>query len=404
MPWASFFFALVATPIIGGVFVASIFHAFMREGTGNFNRWDDKTIAERQVLSDQAQSINLPPNISPNSNGTLVGSDNHDGDCLTNSEETASNTDPRNPDTDGDWVDDCIEIANGTDPTDPNSGGVGPVTITDNPTPEPTNLYIVKLEKTVNGSHLTKVPVGSEVTFDIHIEAVLTGPEPRTLVLEDNLAGGFSFVEGTLDGQPFGTWTPTRQFDLPRPGSYSFDLNFRAKVIGNGILENTALTYEQENPLNQQRETAFVVSSTSPADQPPAPPIISFKKEVRATNSSQWGHYAFVKTNDTVEFRLVTQTNSSNIQLRDSLPTGLSYIPNTFKLFFNGQPQSISDILLRPIFNSTGYTLPSETGVYEIRFSAKVDTDSPFALTNEATANTDQSEELSSTATITSQP
>lgn len=403
MPWAPLFFALVATPIIGGVFVASIFHAFMREGTGNFNRWDNKTIAERQVLADQAEAIDVPSNISPNDNGALVGSDNHDGDCLTNSEETTRSTDPRNPDTDGDWVDDCVEIANGTDPTDPNSGGVGPVTVINNPETEPTKLYIVKLEKTVNGTHLAQVQTGAEVTFNIHIDAVLAGPEARTLVLEDNLDGGFTFIEGTIDGQPFGTWTPTRQFNLPRPGNYSFDINFRVKVTGRGILENTAIVYEQENPLNQQRETAFVISSNDPADQPPAPSIISFKKEVRPSNSSLWGHYAFVKTNDTVEFRLLTQTNSSNIQLHDSLPSGLSYIPNTFKLFFNGQPQSVSDILLRPIFNPAGYTLPSESGVYEIRFSAKVDAGSPFALTNEATANDNQSEELSSTATITSQ-
>lgn len=404
MPWAPLFFTLVAAPIIGGVFMASIFHAFMREGTGNFDRWDNKTIAERQVLADQAKNIDLPPNISPNDDGSLIGTDNHDGDCLTNAEETSRNTDPRNPDTDGDWVDDCIEIANGTDPTDPNSGGVGPVTITDTSPTEATKLYIVKLEKTVNGSHLAKVTPDTDVTFNIHIEVVLTGPEPRTLVLEDRLGSGFSFIEGTIDGQTFTTWVPTRQFNLPRAGSYTFDITFRAKVVGVGILENTAIVYEQENPLNQQRETAFVSSSDTTQVDTEVPPIVSFKKEVRPVNSSHWGQYAFVKDEDTVEFRLVTQTNTANIKLKDSLPQELTYIPNTFKLFFNGQPQSISDILLRPIFTPVGYTLPEPAGVYEIRFSAKVDAGSPFALTNEATATHNQTGQLSSTATVSSQP
>ncbi len=48
-----------------------------------------------------------------------------DGDGLTNEEELALGTDPRNPDSDGDGLNDGAEVALGTDPLDPDTDGDG---------------------------------------------------------------------------------------------------------------------------------------------------------------------------------------------------------------------------------------------------------------------------------------
>lgn len=65
-----------------------------------------------------AVSFTIDPEAGSQSQG---GSEDSDGDGLTDAQETLLGTDPNNPDSDGDGVEDGQEVSDGSDPTDPGS-------------------------------------------------------------------------------------------------------------------------------------------------------------------------------------------------------------------------------------------------------------------------------------------
>jgi hypothetical protein len=408
MPWAPLATTAILGPILAGIVIAGIFQSFLRETTGIFERWNNQTIEQQQNLIAAASNIDLPVNDSGRVDGVLIGADNHDGDCLTNAEETDINTDPRNPDTDGDGQDDCSEIAGGTDPTDPTDGGIGPVPpVVVNPPTDATRVYIGKVVKTVNGVHLLETISGATVGFHIHIEATLSGPDQRALIVKDVLPGSLRFIQGRIgdgpDAQTFTTWESERRFNLNNPGKHIIDIYFTTEILAAGLISNTATVYELNNSLNVLEDTAFINASAEGQPNQELPVVIEFTKEGRSSGTTDWSHYVVAKENDVVEFHIIAQVSQSGLSLADSLPASLQYVPNTLRLLYNNQVLTIPEFSLRSVFGA-GYSLDRNAGTYELRFSAKVDSGIPFALTNTAAIKQGSTELSTSSATITSNP
>ena len=405
MGWAAVFITLVGGPIIAGTLIASIFQSYTRETTGIFERWDNKTIEQRQALKDAAANIDIDPNDSNRADSPLLGDGNHDGDCLTDAEENNLGLDPRNPDTDGDGVDDCIEIANNTDPLDPLVGGLGAAVPPRQSKPPLAQLYIDNVVKTVNNQHLVEVSVGSILNFHLHVDAYMTGTGTKTVVIEDTLSSRLRFIEGTVGDSStnkFTAWPGNWEFEVG-PGSHKFDIYFTAQVTGNtsDTIFNKVTAHDKTNPLINGFDLVSIGIQDNAGNPPPPPPaVIDLFKTGRVEGTTSWYRYVFAENGDEVEFRILAETSQDNLTLRDLLPTELEYKPQTLRLLFNNFQLGLSESQLLPVFDQ-GILLNRGAGIYELRFSVTVNSDSPFALTNRTSITRDQTELESSESIVT---
>lgn len=407
MSWAGVFFTLVAGPLVAGSFIIAIFQSYTRETTGIFERWGTQATVEREALTDAAAAIDVNPNSSGRADGLLVGDDNHDGDCLTNAEETALGLDPRNPDTDGDGSDDCTEIDAGTDPLDFRSGGIGTVTPTP-PLAERSQLYIDRVIKTVNGQHLIYTSPGSTLDFHIRVNAYMTGAGTKTIVVEDTLNARLQFTGGYIgenDGENnLDTWPGKLEFPVTA-GSHQIDIYFSAEVTGNTsqLIGNEAIAYDKDNRLVSARDYVFINIEVAGSDTPPPPIVIDLYKSGRAAETIPWYRYVFSEPNGIVEFRISAEISQNDLTLHDLLPEELDYIPNTLRLLHNNTQLGIPESALLRVFEN-GLDLNRGAGIYELYFSATVNTDEPFALTNRASILQNNLELESAESIVTNRP
>ena len=364
---------------LSGTFIAGIFASFTRETTGMFERWNGRTVEERQAFFDAANQIAVDPNSTDRSDPAASSGDD-DGDGLDSGSELSQGLNPRNPDTDGDGTADGIEILLGTDPQDPSSGGLGPIILRPSPPLPSGQLTLDTISKSVDGDHLVSAAVGSSVTFTITASAHLQGDLNKTLVIEDRLPGRLRFQTGHIifNGihQDIASWTGRQQFSLDHPGNYSLVFSFTAEVIAPGTIENRATIFEGENPLNRLSDVAFVRATAAGIPPTSPPPLISFSKLGRTSPASDWHGVVFGETGNTVEFKIALENTQPNLTLTDQLPIGLDYIENSLQVTFNGTPQEATGNLFE-----SGLTL-ADSGEYEIRFSVRVSKNDRFILPN----------------------
>lgn len=134
-----------------------------------------------------------------------------------------------------------------------------------------------------------------------------------------------------------------------------------------------------------------------------AQPNFTFTKDVRLNGTKDWADTLSVNKGATVDYEL-TYTNTGTTQqndvvLRDILPTGLTYLPGTAKLYNvnHSNGQTMDDGISAGGINIGNYTKGSN--VYLV-FSARVDGDPCTVLKNTAAAETDNGNAQDS-ATVT---
>ena len=103
----------------------------------------------------------------------------------------------------------------------------------------------------------------------------------------------------------------------------------------------------------------------------------TIQKDVRKDGTSTWNNTVDAKAGDTLNYRLVYKntgtTKQNNVSLKDKLPTGISYVPNSAKIVNASNPSGAviegSDKLFSTGVNIGNYTAGSNAIVV---FSAKV--------------------------------
>lgn len=356
-----------------------------------------------QFDANLSASTNHPP-----IGGSRDNPNDHDNDGLSNDEEKTLGTDPRNPDTDGDGVADGVEVAKGTDPKDPTDGGLGV------PPEGPGGTYIPRmilnqLYKVVQTSfsgglwtHAAQARLGDTVKFKIHAEVVNEGGS-HTLVIEDNLPGGLTYVKGsltmTVNGQNRSIGdSPPSYITIPITaiGKTTIEISFSAIASAIGSFTNTVLMFE-EGKSGRMIDRAFIeVHSLNPGDNigggfGQTCSICNLYKEVRLMGNTDWNASIQAATGDRVDFHIVVEGSTEadgtpiTISLHDTLPQGLSYITGSSHLYKNGKSASLpgGDSW---ITNGVDLTADSKRTTYELIFSAKVEAVAPFSLANIVTA------------------
>ncbi len=382
--------------------IAVLTVTFTRETTGIEERWGSRTAEERQTdlldpISILAKNKNYQSNVSGNKSIRPTGSSDHDNDGLTNDIEISLGIDPANPDTDGDGVLDGIEKELGTNPNDPKEGGLAPVPQTTTPTSTPNQLVITRLSKTaiVGGRpvHFVTLPVGSTIQFRIRAEATNLGGS-HTLVLEDKIPNSFHDFTGTIQVNNSPTSKITKNSlsryvirVSPNTQTVVVEINFSVTATAVGNWENIANIYKP-NELDGLSDKVYlrITNPKSYTTQPPAScTICNLFLLGRANKDEAWGTRIFAETNTQLDFYISIETSNlesetKTFSIKDVLPSGLKYVPGSGKVFYDNRstPKQLPDTWI------TDYNLTTthKTNRFELYFSATVETDAPFALTN----------------------
>ncbi len=408
--------------------IAVLTVTFTRETTGIEERWGSRTAEERKTdLLDPifalANSKNYQSNVSGNNSIRPTGSSDHDNDGLTNDREIALGIDPTNPDTDGDGVLDGIEKERGTDPNNPTEGGLAPVPETTTPGSTANQLVITRLSKTaiIGGQpvHFVTLPVESTIQFRIRAEATNLGGS-HTLILEDKIPNSFHDFTGTiqvnnsqesrLTASSLGHYvikvSPTTQ-------TVVVEINFSVTATAVGNWENIASIYEP-NELDGLSDKVYIRTTTPEssledsmdATQPPAScTICNLFLLGRANEDEAWGTRIFAPKNAQLDFYISIETSNlenetKTFSVKDILPSNLKYVSGSGKIFYDNRstPQPLPDAWV------TGHNLTpkQKTNRFELYFSATVETDAPFALTNSVEAISWDNTSYTSTVKINS--
>lgn len=249
--------------------------------------------------------------------------------------------------------------------------------------PDPTRVLIDKLTKTVNGKHWVEARPGDVLNFEI--TAVIefeTCDEERTVIIRDIDSGGLDFVAGSArinsDFQSLNRFPSELSFVLRTEGTYTINIRFTAEVSGNQLITNKARALEKDNPINYKEDTVFISMPESGALD-----LFYLFKEGRPSGSLLWHTYIFANSEDRIEFHIKAEIGSGTFGLKDALPEGLTYVPGTLRLLYDGDNTNSPETFLRGVFNE-GIALNRGPGEYDLYFFATVDAVAPFSLTNTA--------------------
>ena len=380
--------------------------------------WDGIEVLAGTDPADPDSQPSFDPNISTSTNNPPLGGsrddpNDHDNDGVPNVDEPTLGTDPTNPDTDGDGTTD------GTDPspTDPTDGGIQPPPVVVGPSHAP-RLFLDRFYKTVVGplsngkaSHATEVRLGDVVSFHIHAEVVSEGGS-HTITIEDYLPSGLTLIPESID--PPTADLPRSTFPVTTIGRSVFDIRFSATATALGGWANEA-ALSSPSQAGKMTDQAFVIvyssTDTIGGGFGRICTICNLFKEARVYGSDLWGSQIKANANDTIEFRIGIEgsldADGSSVPLRvtDTLPSEFAYIAGSGKLFKNGQEQVIPG---QDNWITQGLTLLADAPQtnFEIRFSAKVKTVAPFALTNTVKVDASSMAPASrvATATVLSKP
>lgn len=393
------FWGIVGLLVLTAVLTAT----FIRETTGIEERWGNRTLEERQTdlinpILDLTNDPNYQSNVSTRTSPRPTGSEDHDNDGLSNDVEIALGIDPANPDTDGDGVLDGIEKERGTNPNDPEEGGLAPVPPATSTTAV-NRLIITQLSKTalVDGKpvHFVTLPVESTIQFRIRMEAENLGGS-HTLIIEDKLPNSFRDFTGTIQVNGSASTKLTagllNHYVLnisPTDRLIIVEINFSVTATAVGSWENVAAAYEP-NRLNGLSDKVYVrvtpPGSSSSSDQLSANcTICNIFVLGRSAADKAWSTQVFAETGSQIDFYISVETanlegGTQTFSVSDTLPTRMKYIAGSGKLFYDGRstPKNLTDDWLTGLELKTTRT----TNRFEIYFSAKVESEEPFSLTN----------------------
>lgn len=447
----------LAAVIIGVIGVAAVISSvastFTRETSGMTDRWGYASVTERDKLSNFMQQFagtipcteadsdsdgdgfcnsietlystdpndpNSKPyydaNISTSSTNPPLGGfrgngNDYDNDGLPNDVDP----DPTDPDTDGDWTIDGKD----TNPTDPTEGGVEKPPV-EQPRTKTPRLILDKLYKVVMGpysngkwTHVAEARLGDTVNFRIHAEVTNEGGI-HTLVIEDYLPGGLTFISGTFtqnnaEPSPL-TYAQLRHREIRLLGSghYTFEINFTAKTASVGNNSNRVNMFEIGG--DNMDDQAFV--NIRSADEAIGGGfgqicVICNLYKYGRIGSTPWSTRVKANTGNTVEFSINVEGGTpdsdnqpTTIQLVDLLPEGMRYIKGSSQLFRDGTPIDITE---GDNWINVGTTLipTSRQTTFELRFSAKVEASVPFSMVNTVKADSGGNKPNSRVATTT---
>lgn len=371
-----FAIAISGTLLVALVFTLSV-STFLRETSGDQERWQSQTAQGRSGLANTAGDLGLPGN-NPG-RPDLPPDGDEDGDGVPNGEDP--------------------------DPTNPN-----------NPNPAPNRFNIDTIEKFVikdaRLSKSTKVPIYSQSLFAIHLEFTndassrivrvtdfgelndLTGDPTPILCLtgQESLPFEDDFCEDSPGLAPDriedGNGYPVWDIYVSRPGKYKMVFYVEGSFCtppengGGSCVAGKRLNYAEAKDRDavgkdRPRKSSASVTGIDELD-------IRLTKTVK-TSDGRWEDIARLYYGDSVDFRLTLQLDNHGGEHTVSLEDQLSgLILETATISINGgDPEELT---LRDLANWR-YTIPhTRLGKQEIVFSIRAQNATMGIGTNTATA------------------
>lgn len=169
------------------------------------------------------------------------------------------------------------------------------------------------------------IDCGGNVTWQIVVRN--TGPIPVPYVLvEDEMAPGFTYLSSTPAGSNAGSITTWEITDLPLNGTATFTLTAQAPGVGDSSctdLSNTARAYWGCPPP----DLCLTNAPASDTIQGTRTPTVSLSTALSPTSIPACGEADF-----TLTITNTSTTTVASVDVRITLPLGLSYVPGTTEI------------------------------------------------------------------------
>lgn len=312
---------------VGGVVITSAFFAFTvgnfaRETSGIQERWNGRTMAERD--RDFMKPMEQVAGLSEGSSLDGVTEEDSDGDSIPNSEESEFGTDPNNPDTDGDGYWDGIELIGGSNPTNKDSAP--------------------QFDSNISASTNRPPLGGSRDNDNDHDNDGITN--------EDEIANGTDPTNPDTDGDG----------------------------VSDGAEINKPIPTDPKDP----NDGGLSEPPQGPNGLPATRMILRKLYKVVQTSFSNgnWSHAAKARVGESARFKIHAEVSNEGglhtLVIEDILPSGLSYITDSMTMTINGQSQNMSG--KQPSYTSIPISATGKTTI-EITFSTKTNAVGSFGNT-----------------------
>ncbi len=236
-------------------------------------------------------------------------------------------------------------------------------------------------------------------TVEFQMVFTNTGNNTAQIYFIDTMPSGLQFIDGSINyGNAYSVMFSAPGGSMLMASGVTYTITFKAKVLATGGTE--------VNRVNVTASNAPTVSSSAAVNIVARPVVtptnttISIGKSVRnvSANQTSFASSTTAKKDETVEFQIVVANTgnnvANNVNIRDVLPAGLSYLTGT--IFSTNSVSGLNESLI----NGLGFTTNMAVGSsVNIKFKAIVNVNAG-TLVNNVSAKGDNTNTISDSATV----
>lgn len=252
------------------------------------------------------------------------------------------------------------------------------VVVTPAPAPIGTTITVQKLVRNASTNQTNFVKIASATASDqveFQLKVTNTGTQSAVVNIKDSLPSGLTFVPGSINfGSTYNVMFTSGATILVGPG-VTYTITFKASVVATSGTERNSVTVSS-TAAPSVTDTADV-NITPIVVPPPSNTTLDVNKTVRnvTTGQNSFADSASAKIGETVEFQVVvtntgSTTTATAVNVKDVLPSGLSFVPNSVVLSGAG-----SNVLTQALVTPAGITFninPSASATFTFKATVNV--------------------------------